>query len=67
LYTADQIREHYGKMAANTWWWGGAHQYRGFRPFDCIIGAYLSQHKFGRGLDLVPAECSAKEIREDIK
>lgn len=67
LWTADQIRIRYGKMSANTWHWGGQHQYRGFRTFDCIIGSQLSQHKFGRATDLVPDKCTAEEIREDIK
>ena len=67
LYTGDKIRQFYGKMIANTWYWDGVHQYRGWRPGDCEIGAKYSQHKFGRALDLVPAEVTAKEIRQDIK
>ena len=68
LYSLDQVREHYGKMTMNTWWWkGGIHQYRGYRPGDCPIGAELSQHKFGRGGDLVPQEVTGQEIRDDIK
>ena len=67
LWTADQIRKKYGKMSANTWYWGGRHQYRGFRPFDCTIGSEFSQHKWGRGVDLDPKECSPEEIRQDIK
>ena len=54
-------------MIANTHHWGGAHQYRGWRSGDCEIGAKYSQHKFGRALDLVPAEVTAEEIRQDIK
>jgi len=67
LFTADAIRERYGKMIANDWFWGGSNQYRGWRPWDCGIGAELSQHKFGCALDLIPVETTAEEIRKDIR
>ena len=67
LYVVDHIRKRYGKMIANTWYWGGEHQYRGWRPPRCEIGAVYSQHRFGRALDLVPTEVTVEEIRRDIK
>ena len=67
LYVGDAIRKRYGKMIANTWYWGGRHQYRGWRPAKCKIGATYSQHRFGRALDLDPQEVTAEEIRQDIK
>lgn len=67
LYTADKIRECYGKMIANTWYWGGIHQFRGWRGSRCPVGARWSQHKFGRAEDLIPVEVTAEEIRRDIK
>jgi len=67
LYSADRIRKRYGKMLANTWYWGGGHQYRGWRPPDCGVGAVYSQHRFGRAIDLEPIEVTAEEIRQDIK
>ena len=66
LWTADGLRRRYGKMIVNTYNWGGKSHYRGWRPFDCEVGAKLSQHKFGRALDLIPTEITAEEIREDI-
>jgi hypothetical protein len=66
LWTADRLRERYGPMQANTWYWGGKHQYRGWRPWNCSIGAFLSQHKFGRAEDLVPLKYDVQKIREDI-
>lgn len=66
LWTADRIRMRYGKIIMNTWIWGGNHQFRGWRPLECEVGALLSQHKFGRGLDLYPVESSAEEIRQDV-
>ena len=64
--TIDAIRRRYGKMVANTWWWGGSHQYRGFRPIDCEVGSPLSQHKLFRAIDLVPVSESVDKIRSDI-
>lgn len=66
LRSAQAIRERYGKMVVNTWHNGGVHQYRGWRPRFCEIGAEFSDHKGGRALDLVPVEESAEKIRADI-
>lgn len=66
LLVADRIRTRYGKMVANTWWYGGTNHYRGFRPAGCKVGATWSQHRYGRALDLVPTETSVEEIRHDI-
>ena len=66
LWTIDRLRIKWGKLVANTWHWGGQNQYRGYRPFDCNVGAKLSQHKFGRAIDLIPLEASVDEIRKDI-
>jgi len=67
LKVGDLIRERYGKMVANTWWWGGRHEFRGWRPSWCNIGAKRSQHRFGRAEDLVPAEVTVEEIWADIE
>lgn len=66
LWTADQLREIYGGMIVNTWHKGGKIQFRGWRPWDCKTGALMSQHKFGRALDLMPMKPTAKIIRRDI-
>jgi len=67
LYVGDRIREKYGKMICNTWWWGGTHQYRGWRPIGCKEGAEYSQHRFGRALDLVPMGATVEDIWSDIE
>ena len=53
-------------MVANTWYWGGRHQWRGFRTCDCTVGADYSQHRYGRASDLMPVEVTSEEIRNDI-
>jgi len=67
LLVGDRLRKRYGKMVANDWFWGGRHQYRGWRPARCKVGATYSQHRFGRAEDLVPQECTVEEIWGDIK
>jgi len=67
LYIADRLREDYGPMTCNNWLWGGNRTLSGFRPFDeKDTGASLSQHKFGRALDLIPKNIHPDEIRDDI-
>ena len=65
LWTYDRLRERYGRIIMNDWFWGGRHQYRGWRPFDCPVGAKLSQHKFGRAGDGIFLQPAAN-IRQDI-
>lgn len=73
LLVGDHLRKRYGRMIANTWWSPplierfGYHQYRGWRPPRCKVGAVYSQHRFGRAQDLVPTEVTVEEMWEDIK
>ena len=66
LELIDRIRNQFGPMTANDWSWGGTNQYRGFRPPECSIGAKLSQHRFGRAVDLIPKDCTSSQIRKEI-
>lgn len=63
---ADQIREYYGvPVTINNWFWGGQFSLRGWRPFDCLIGALLSMHKFGRAFDFDVKGISPAQVRKD--
>jgi hypothetical protein len=66
LRTMDMLRDQFGSMQANTWKEGGRHCFRGFRPPYCDIGAELSQHRFGRAVDLVPLNSCVDHIRKEI-
>jgi len=66
LKVIDAIREDFGPMTVNDWLWGGKNQWRGFRTANCGVGATLSQHRFGRGIDLIPKDIHPDEIRDDI-
>lgn len=68
LWTADRLRERYGAMTVNTWKWPAMkkHEFRGYRPPNCEIGSKLSQHRYGRALDLIPQYIGAQKIRDEI-
>lgn len=66
LKTLQGLRDLYGRMVMNTWYWGGKSQYRGWRPMDCNVGARLSMHKFAIAFDLLPIDADVNEIRKDI-
>tara|TARA_R110002020_G_scaffold102076_1_gene239952 strand:+ start:1719 stop:2150 length:432 start_codon:yes stop_codon:yes gene_type:complete len=64
---AQFMRERLGKPCTiNNWNTGGQYQFSGFRPPDCSTGAALSQHRFGRAIDLKVKDMTADEVREDI-
>lgn len=67
LLMIDGIREFFGKpITINNWSWEGKFTLRGFRPPDCKVGAWLSQHKFGRAGDMDIEGYTAEEARQAI-
>jgi|AntRauTorcE11897_2_1112592.scaffolds.fasta_scaffold00269_12 hypothetical protein len=58
--------ERHGTCYLNNWYWGGIHDSRGWRPTDDPDGSKLSQHKFGRALDLIPKYKTIIQIHIDI-
>lgn len=67
LITLDVLRENFGTLVINDWYWGGENQYRGWRPMDILLGSELSQHKFGRAVDFTPRKVTVNEVREYIR
>jgi len=73
LITADKLRSIFGPTFGNTWSLSaditkiyGIHNWRGWRPFNCKIGAEFSAHKFGQAMDLVFANIESKHVREYV-
>jgi len=72
LWTADQLRERFGKMTINDWLWGGLYHLRGYRDiFVDIIESgedfsLTSQHCFGRAIDYNFEDVTAEEVIQDI-
>jgi len=50
----------------NTWNSRGKLKARGFRPPTSRVGAKLSQHRFGRAIDINIAGTTSNELRDDI-
>lgn len=66
LKIADTLRDTYGPIFVNNWNYDGSLKYCGKRPENCEVGAELSQHKFGRALDLHFTKVDAAKVRKDI-
>lgn len=65
LITIDNIRElNRSSIKINDWYWGGNYSLSGLRPYDSLIGAFGSFHKFGKAFDL--KFNSIEQIRQDI-
>jgi hypothetical protein len=67
LYTIDQLRIGFDKpIIINNWYFDGCLNYRGFRPFNCGIGAENSQHKYGRAVDINVKGLTSEEVNDHI-
>lgn len=66
LRAADLLRQEFGPMVVNDWYHNGSNSFRGYRPPRCTVGAPISQHRFGRALDLIPQRAPAETIRQAI-
>ena len=66
LMNADTLRDRYGRITINNWYWGGDRQWSGLRTEGCSYGSQYSQHRFGRALDHVFIEVTAEEVRQDV-
>lgn len=70
LITLDRLHRRYDRaMTVNDWLWNrnNPFNYRGYRPPDCVVGAMLSQHRYGRAIDTDIKGVSAHEVRKDIR
>ena len=67
LKTVDILRDFFGKpITINNWVFGGDRKYSGLRPFNTIVGAKYSQHKYGRAMDCIIMDVPAEDARHQI-
>lgn len=66
LAALDALRAHFGPLVANDWHTGGAFHARGLRVPGMPDYSLMSQHSFGRAVDLVSKNFSAEEMRAEI-
>ena len=64
---AQWLKDRTGStVIINDWCFGGSYQFSGLRPFDCKIGARLSQHRFGNAIDVKVKGWDAEDVRNLI-
>lgn len=62
------LRDYTGNsIIINDWYWGGGYQESGFRSINTSTGASLSQHKFGRAVDIKVDDMDPEEVRNIIR
>lgn len=68
LTIAQTLRTDLGKpITINNWAHGGQYKLSGLRPLNTTIGAKMSQHKFGRAIDVKVKDLTPPEIVQFIK
>ncbi len=64
---ANFVRTFFGKsVTINNWAWGGQFDQSGFREPASTTGAPLSQHRFGRAMDIKIAGMTPREVYNAI-
>lgn len=64
---ADFMRDFFGApITINNWHTGGTLRFCGYRPPDTKTGGFLSQHKFGRAIDLDVQGMASQKVYETI-
>jgi len=67
LRAIDELRDTFGPITINNWYWGGKFKWSGLRTANCKIGAKYSQHRYGRAMDLKFKHATPKFIRASIR
>ena len=64
----DLMRDTYGPIQINDWFWGGSYKWSGFRTPDSPWYSYWSQHSRGNAVDMkFMGDITSEEVREDLK
>ena len=65
---AQVFRDYFkARVTINDWHTGGHYKESGLRTFDTTTGARLSQHKFGRAIDMKIEGYEAEGVRSEIR
>ena len=66
IYADQRLRNHFGPVTINNWWYGGERNWSGIRTPDSPYYSPTSQHN-GRASDKVFGYFPAEEVRDYIK
>ena len=68
IFLAQFLRDHFAcPIIINDWVRGGTFHFRGYRSPEAATGAALSQHKFGRAIDINVSGISPQLVYAEIK
>jgi hypothetical protein len=66
LLALDNLRDRYGPITVNNWYWHGPREWSGLRTPESPYYSPYSQHTFGRAFDCIFDGVTAEEVRRDI-
>jgi len=66
LKTIDQLRERFGELTINNWYWNGNRNASGLRVPGSEYYNYKSAHAHGKAFDIISVNYSAQEMRTYI-
>jgi len=66
LKTIDMLRNRYGRMKINDYYWNGVREWSGLRTVDSPYYSKTSQHTFGRAVDIIFLDSTTDLVRNDI-
>ncbi len=66
LVTLDALRERFGPMTVNNYFWGGDREWSGLRTPESPYYSPYSQHTFGRAADCLFKDIKADQVRQYI-
>ena len=66
LIALDKLRDRYGPITVNNWYWHGPREWSGLRTTDSPYYSPYSQHTFGRAFDCIFERVTAEEVRRGI-
>ena len=66
LHDLQNLRDLFGKITINDWYWGGNNEWRGIRTKESPWYSSTSQHSYGRAVDLIFNNVTAEQVRTYI-
>ena len=66
LKTLDALRDKFGSITVNDWYWGGTFKESGLRTTSCEYYRPYSMHSFGKAFDCKFKDTTPEKVQEYI-
>ncbi len=66
LISLDKLRERYGLITVNNYYWGKDREWSGLRTSDSPYYSPFSQHTFGRAADCLFSNISTEDVLQEL-